>query len=228
MKAHPLGHIEDNSKVLAFFGDDRSTPENLVGHFPGILFVYLQQTHSDTVLMADPQTSQTGDAHITSARGLALCVRTADCVPVLIHDADRGFIASIHAGWRGVENEIIRKTCSELRSLGCDLSQAHAWIGPHIGARSFEVGTDVANRLLAVFSRVQSFADKTTVLLPHSDSQKFFVDLLTIARAQLAAEGLRSEQQSVLPIDTLTSNQHCSFRRDASRAGRQVSFIVLK
>lgn len=228
MKPHAHGHFFEDSAVMAFFGDRTSSPESLKQAFHALPFVYLNQTHSDIVLMSNRDAVMSGDAHVTTERRIALCIRTADCLPVLIHDPEVNAVAAIHAGWRGVENEIVRKACAQLRSLGSSLDRARAWIGPHIGPKSFEVGKDVADRLLATFTKVRGFSPTAEIILPHNDAQKAFVDLLSIARTQLRSEGIGDECQNVLAIDTFSSSQHASFRRDAGVAGRQVSFIVLK
>jgi len=227
MKPHALGHILETDNVTVFFGDRMSSPEKLAPAFPHFSYVYLNQTHSDIVVEADQAAVLSGDAHLTSAPGRALCIRTADCLPVMIYDPDTDFIAAIHAGWRGIENEIVRKSCARLRALGSALTQARAWIGPHIEAKSFEVGRDVAARLSSRFAAVRDFSDTDGVILPHANSEKAFVDLLSIARAQLHAEGIKPDRQRSLPIDTFASPQHASFRRDAGAAGRQVSFVAI-
>lgn len=229
MKPHPLGYLIESDDVAVFFGNRLSTPESLTRSFTNFSFAYLQQTHSDIVVcrqdaMANPE----GDAHLTERRRIALCVRTADCLPVLLHDPETNFVAAIHAGWRGVENEIIRKTCQKLKEAGSTLSHARAWIGPHIGAASFEVGLDVAARLQAVFERVRSFAAVQDVVLSKGTPGKAHVGLLPIAQAQLHAEGIASRLQASVNVDTFTSHQHASFRRDAAHSGRQISLIALK
>jgi len=50
-----------------------------------------------------------GDALITNVKKIALGVIVADCVPVLIYDKNLKIISAIHAGWKGVYKEIIKK-----------------------------------------------------------------------------------------------------------------------
>lgn len=230
-KTHPLGHVFENERVFVFFGDRRSTPETLNHAFPSIRLVGLQQTHSNLVIDSPFEGSAPeGDAHVTRDTGLALGIRTADCVPVMIHDPISGWIAAIHAGWRGIENEIIIKTGEHLLKKGASLNKAEAWIGPHIGPASFEVGHDVAEKLETRFqsarSRAASAALPLTSLLAHLDSEKSRVDLLSITQAQLGCLGIENIQ--ALAIDTFSSSEHQSFRRDRDQAGRQTSFIYLK
>lgn len=229
LNPHSLGHVYEDADVTVFFGNRFSGRESLTMSFPDYSLMLLNQTHSD-VVVESPFTGPApeADAHITSTKRVALCVRTADCLPVLIHDPEIGQIAAIHAGWRGIENGIILKTAIELKSRGSTLQRARAWIGPHIGVESFEVGRDVAQKLAATFEAVRGYSNEADCVHSHPDQEKARVDLLEIACAQLRASGIELERMTELAIDTVKSADHESFRRDRSTAGRQLSFICLK
>lgn len=230
---HSQGHVYEDALVTVFFGDRRSEMNDVALSFPDFRLITIRQTHSDLVVLS-PFEGETpeADAHMTRDRRLGLCIRTADCVPVMVEDPETGFVAAIHAGWKGVENEIVRKTIAKLASFSPDsgsaLKQARAWIGPHIGVTSFEVGLDVAAKLEAAFDAVRGFSSEETVVKPHLEENKRYVDLSAIVRAQLRSSNIDSSRTRELVIDTVVSDQHCSFRRDRDKAGRQVSFIALK
>lgn len=226
---HSAGHVFEDADVTVFFGNRTSTRDGLALNFPDYQMMHLKQTHSDRVVQFPYQEMQPeADAHVTKKRRTALCIQTADCLPVMIYDVDARLIAGIHAGWRGVENEIIRKTAAQMRKLGATLHRARAWIGPHIGLNSFEVGLDIANQLEARFDAVRGYSHESHVRLPHEDPTKARIDLLEIACAQLRSCEIDSERIVELPIDTFTSQEHHSFRRDREKAERQISFIALK
>ena len=50
------------------------------------------------------------DALITNEPNVCIGVSTADCVPVIMYDAEHKAIAVAHAGWRGTVENIMRKT----------------------------------------------------------------------------------------------------------------------
>ena len=227
---HSIGVVYEDSEITVFFGDRRSKPEAVAAAFPDFSLSVLKQTHSDLVVHSPTLGTEPveADAHFTRSRRVALCVRTADCMPVLIFDPSSRMVAAIHAGWRGVENEIVRKTCQRLVTEGASLTRARAWIGPHIGAESFEVGADVGRSLEKRFEAVRGFSSENTSLRPHADPEKVRVDLLAIVRAQLASSGIERERVLVIPTDTVQSLAHESYRRDKSASGRQISFIALK
>ncbi|MEK7355781.1 MAG: laccase domain-containing protein, partial [Bdellovibrionota bacterium] len=84
---HPLGAAFVGTDVTAFFGDRRSTAEALAFTYPDFKFISLKQTHSDIVVRTPfGDVIPEADAHVTNEKHLALAIRTADCVPVLIHD----------------------------------------------------------------------------------------------------------------------------------------------
>ena len=56
-------------------------------------------------------------------------------------------IAAIHSGWRSLASGIIRAT---LAHFECQPSDIHAWLGPAIGPKHFEVGDDVRAAMLAL------------------------------------------------------------------------------
>jgi polyphenol oxidase len=225
---HPLGHVYEDAEITVFFGDKRSSEAAIAQAFPDFELMILNQTHSDLIVPAPFSSKPEADAHFTRRARTALCIRTADCTPVMIFDPSTRMVGAAHAGWRGVENEIVRKLCARLVREGANLGHARAWIGPHIASASFEVGQDVGARLQARFEAVRGYSPEATALLPHQDPSKVRVNLLAIVRAQLNAAEIEQESVLELPIDTLTSVAHESFRRDGATAGRQISFIALK
>ena len=227
---HHLGHVFEDSMVTAFFGHRGADREALLEAFPDFAISSLKQTHSDLVVNAttvirsgDPVEA---DAQYTNEKRIALCLRTADCVPILIHDREAGLIAAVHAGWRGVANGILVKTGRLLSEKGAKLSNARAWVGPHIGSESFEVGDDVALQLESAFDAVRGFSSESSSVV--SGSGKKHVDIRRIVRAQLSSLNIDRARVMELQVNTVTSDRHESFRRDREKGGRQWSFIALK
>ncbi len=141
-----LGEFLQNNEVEVFFGNRLANEAALAVEFSGLQLASLNQIHTaviiDRTLPGRHETS--ADGHLTRVPGLALAIRTADCLPVMIYDPRLKVVTALHAGWRGIECEIIPQALRRLGTMGADLSRASAWIGPHIGPESFEVGLDVA------------------------------------------------------------------------------------
>ena len=84
---------------------------------------------------------------VTDRPGIALGVITADCAPVLFCDATAGVIGAAHAGWRGAVVGVLEATVAAMRDLGA--RHVAAVIGPCIRQRSYEVGADLRDAVLA-------------------------------------------------------------------------------
>jgi YfiH family protein len=171
---------------------------------------WAKQVHSAVALAARPGMCGEGDALITEQAGLALAVATADCVPILL--AGPAGLAAIHAGWRGLAGGVVPATLEKLKG---PLAGWTAWIGPAIGACCYEVGEDVAERVVAAAGSevaVQGPAGR-----PH-------LDLPGAARRQLAAAGVG--EVIVLPRCTRCDAATLwSYRREGRRTGRNLAFI---
>jgi YfiH family protein len=167
------------------------------------------QVHSNRILDGRPGACGEGDALFTTRAELALCVVTADCVPVLLSDGRR--IAAVHAGWRGLVNGVLPAALDRFP----DARRVTAWIGPAIGVCCYEVGEDVAARLAA------SAPDHVVTARP---GERPHADLRETAVAQLRRQGL----VEIRHIDLCTRcepQQLWSYRREGPRAGRNLALI---
>lgn len=107
------------------------------------------QKHSDSIAIIDSPSIKRDDlegidALITNLRGVAIGVRSADCVPILLFDPVKNVVAAIHSGWRGtvlrVSQKVIKTMVAEFHT---DVSDIKAVICPSIGPDAFQVGFEV-------------------------------------------------------------------------------------
>ena len=83
------------------------------------------------------------DAFVTALPGVAIGVRTADCVPVLLYDPVARVVAAVHSGWKGTVLHIVRQAIDVMKTqFGCKAEDMHAAIGPSIGPDSFQLQTN--------------------------------------------------------------------------------------
>lgn len=125
--------------------------------------IYLKQIHSDKTVIADehPGEIPEGDALVTNKKGLLLAVKTADCVPVLIHDPVNGAIAAVHSGWKGTRDHIVIKTIGKMEEIySTTPGDVSVFIGPSIMACCYEVGEDVARFFREIPGAVKEGAGK--------------------------------------------------------------------
>lgn len=90
------------------------------------------------------------DAMVTAVPGLVLGIITADCAPVLLHDAAAGVVGAVHAGWRGAAAGVLEATIAAMQALGAEAGRIHAVVGPCIARASYEVGDDMRDAVLAL------------------------------------------------------------------------------
>lgn len=149
--------------------------------------IWLAQVHGRNVVYVDAANAPvlrtappTADAAVTRTPGLALTVRTADCLPVLLADRAGRVLAVAHAGWRGLAAGVLEAT---LATMAVAPGAVCAWLGPAIGKRMFEVGDDV----LAAFGGP---AAPAAAYFTRMREGKWLADLAGLARRRLADAGV--------------------------------------
>ena len=83
-----------------------------------------------------------GDGHLASARGTAMAVSVADCVPVFIAHPD-GAVAVLHSGWRGTVGRITERAIAMMADRGFHPRDLVVHCGPAICGRCYEVSPEV-------------------------------------------------------------------------------------
>ena len=148
---------------------------------------------------------------------------TADCVPVLLADAEAGVVGAAHAGWRGTRDGIIGTTLDAMKQLGASPRRTVAVVGPAIGEASYEVGPDLVQAFVEIDPRHGGF------FRPAAGDRSLF-DLKGLVHRQLVEADVGSVD--VLPHDTCAdetlffSNRRRT-RRGEERFGLQLSLIGL-
>lgn len=108
---------------------------------PDFDFKKVYQVHSDLVIdlaeEAKPEEIKADGMIASLDSKIPLVIVTADCLPVLIK-GKKG-ICFLHAGWKGLENGIINNP------LVHSIEPEWAFIGPHISAPNYEVGSEFKN-----------------------------------------------------------------------------------
>ena len=162
---------------------------------------------------------------VTRQRGLALGILTADCVPVLLADAEAGVVGAAHAGWKGALGGVLEATVDAMTELGAQANRIVAGIGPAISQRSYEVGPGFPEPFLQQDPRNADF------FCPGQRAGHAHFDIKGYAARRLAAAGLGDVQ--TLPCDTCAEDgRFFSYRRACHRQerdyGRGLSAIYLE
>ena len=110
----------------------------------------LNQGISDKVVFVEQASHDVieADGAVTNIKNIGLCVRTADCAPILFEDRISGVIGVAHAGWRGAFKGIIANVVMMMIDRGAELKNIAAAVGPCIGQKSYEVDINFYNQFL--------------------------------------------------------------------------------
>lgn len=161
------------------------------------------------------------DALVTREPGTALLLRFADCLPLMLYDAQRNAIGLAHAGWRGVVANVVPRTVAALQeSFGCDPTDLWAGLGPCIRACCYEVGPELAEPVRQAF-------DVCDELLLEQANGKWRFDLPAAVRRQLLAAGVQRIEDSGLCTSCRT-DEFYSHRAENGHTGRFAALLALR
>ncbi len=180
---------------------------------------WLNQVHGAAVVDAQQAapTVGTADASITDAPNVVCAVSIADCMPVLLADTSGRCVGVAHAGWRGLALGVIQATVYAMRQRLEDAgAELLAYLGPAIGPRYFEVGTEVLEAMRTQLSEAASaFARQV--------DGKYRADLFALGQQALAQAGV-ARIYGGHDCTFSDPTRFYSYRRD-SATGRHVALI---
>lgn len=158
-----------------------------VGVAPERLYAVTQTHSADVVTINTPEDYAAGtkaDAMVTSAKGIALGVLTADCAPVLFQDAETGVVGAAHAGWRGAFGGVLESTITAMQALGAQ--DITAVVGPCISQKNYEVGPEFFETFMDENAEYARF-------FVNAPQEKYLFDLPCFALHRLRQAGVSAE-----------------------------------
>lgn len=179
--------------------------------------IWIRQVHGTRVVEAEPWSlGEEADAAVTRTPGRVCAVLTADCLPVLLADAQGTVVAIAHAGWRGLAAGVIE---SVVRAMGVAPASLVAYLGPAIGAEAYEVGRDVFDAFVGADSdAVAAFASR--------GAGKFLANLNLLTRQRLGRLGVACIHGGTLCTYS-DAGRFYSYRRDGV-TGRMASLVWME
>ena len=180
-----------------------------------IQFVYSKQVHGKDVAIVsgrgDP--SVTADGLITKVKGIALGIRHADCQAAIFYDPTTHVIANVHAGWRGLVENIYRETILKLQAeFHVKPENLLVCIGPSLEPEYSEF-INYRTEFPEHFWRFQTRASH--------------FNLWEVARFQLKEEGINPQNIEIAGIGTYSNpDDFYSYRRSKDTL-RNTTFACL-
>lgn len=179
--------------------------------------VWLKQVHGVRVIdAAQSGCLEQADASVSTMPNVVCVTMTADCLPVLLCDQAGTVVAAVHAGWRSLCDGVIE---AAITKMAVDAQHLMAWLGPAIGPKAFEVGSEVRQAF------IQQDAQAVSAFVAHGD--KWLGDLYQIAKQRLANTGVTRIYGGSVTTEFCTYTEQTrffSFRRD-QETGRMASLI---
>lgn len=161
------------------------------------------------------------DGLVTAEKELLLSIRTADCVPVLLADREKGAVGAVHAGWRGTVGGIAAAAVERMISLGAKRENIIAAIGPCIGKCCYEVGSGLYDEFTAKNGDYARFFEPR--------GEKFMLDLVFANRFILESAGIPPENISSAELCTrCNGDKFFSHRLSGANRGTMSAMIMLK
>jgi YfiH family protein len=207
-------HVGDDPAVVHA---NRMKLLQLLAPFGCERLVWLNQVHGTRVFRVTAELNAAvpdADALVTDQVGVGCVIMTADCLPVVLSNADGSEVACAHAGWRGMLSGVIEATANAMRE-----PPSFAWLGAAIGAESFEVGAEVRTQ----FVQEDPASAVAFTALPNGKDN---ADLYQLARLRLMRIGV--ERVSGGEHCTVTNQQDFfSYRRDG-HTGRMATVVMIR
>ena len=187
-------------------------------HLPPLYHV--RQVHGDRVVFACRHHEgaaaglEEADGILTDEKGLAILVRTADCLPVFIYDPAHGAIGLFHCGWRSTQKQILKKALALMEKYyQTDPAKLRVAFGPALRLCHYEVGNE--------------FQEHFPAAIEARDGKLYF-DLIKANKLQLTAMGVKKEHIFDCQICSYCDTAYSSYRREKERAGRMLSLIMIR
>jgi YfiH family protein len=194
-----------------------------------------RQVHGRTVVVVRrgdglPGAAPEADAFVSDSTDVAVAIRVADCVPLLMADRRRGVVSAVHAGWRGTAARAAVAALEALeREFGTRPADIVAAIGPSIGACCYEVGSELVDAFAAAGHERHLIDRWFLAPAPPRGSRErptLRLDVAGANRDQLLLAGVPEEQIhssglcTAMHLDLLTS-----YRAEKEQAGRLAAVI---
>lgn len=191
---------------------------------PGRRLIWLDQIHGNrvAVISAPPAAAflPRTDGCVTLSHGMAICVRTADCLPILLFDDRSTGVAALHAGWRGLLAGIVETGVTSFRrDADVPPGRLRALIGPGIEMACYEVGVEIRESLRDQFGgAVRQFFT--------ARAGRLFLSLRRLAVWQLRRAGIPPANIHVSRLCTACMSDRLFSFRARNDHERMTTFIL--
>jgi YfiH family protein len=160
------------------------------------------------------------DFIMTNMPRLGIAIKTADCLPIIIHDYVHQAMAIVHAGWRGTVNDIAQKAFHAMqKEYGTKPSHIKVFFGPCSRVCCYTVTQDIVDMV------TEKPYGAATIM---TRQRGYAFDLPRYNQHLLESEGIPKEAfHYYYNTCTICDPNFCSYRRDKT-SQRQLAIATLK
>jgi YfiH family protein len=154
------------------------------------------------------------DALFTTEKNIALGVTHADCQAAIFYDPVHEAVAVVHAGWRGLKQNIYARTLDAMqREIGTQPQNVIVCISPSLGPD---------------YSEFKNYRQELPQDFWRFQIKPYYFNLWEIGRHQLSSIGILEKNIELTEICTYSNPaDYFSYRRDKN-TGRHGTVVALK
>lgn len=200
-------------------------------------FVYCHQTHSLNVRIVGRNDCGKGiyfknsddiygvDAMITNETNTMLCVKAADCIPIIFFDPVNKVVAALTAGWELTAGKLAVRTVNVMREeFGTLASEVIVGMGVGAGICCYDVDERIWFKLRDSLDQESDFTSCF-----EKKEKKIYIDLKQINKIQLESIGVLEHNIEISKYCSICcSDEHFSYRANAGKTGRAAIGIMIK
>jgi len=190
--------------------------------------VILNQIHSVNTKIFTSHTTELiekiedTDGVVTTEDRVVLRVVTADCLPVIYVEKNKGIIGISHIGWRGSIKKMVEKMIERMIELGGDLKQIKIAIGPGIGQCCYNIDQD---RYYQFKEEFDGYSDKIFRWYKGS----WYLNLTLLNYLFLVDIGVKKSNIDFYPFCTRCDKKRFfSYRRDKKEEYGEMFSLVIR
>ena len=158
------------------------------------------------------------DSIYTRDKDKMLAVMPGDCCVIAVYDCESKIRCIIHAGWRGIKENIIQKTMEKLRIEGLILRNTKAICFPSISYENYEVGKEIGEDFLKLISDMG--LNRENHIKYNAEKESYNLNLKKIQIEQIKSSGILEDNIKIMNFDTFSDKDEYgnysfhSYRRD--------------
>ena len=230
--------VENFRRTLSLIG---ALPENSVcaNQVHGKEIITLDGTYSGMGILKGSQKYEDSDGLLLCGNDSnisGICIKSADCVPILLADKETRNVCAVHSGWRGTCKNIVGAAIDEMVKNGSVAENIYCAIGPCISQCCYEVSADVyleAEKTLSGFGVQEKISEFFTPIRKgvENPQNKYYFDIGKMCTYLAHLSGLPCENIDFLNVCTCCAEHEgekmfFSHRRQGGFSGTQASVIT--